>query len=116
MMSGPVRQGDDGRSEVVLGGRLTIETASEVAGTIRQALEGGGPVSLSFDEVSEVDLTIIQILCAACRMASARSQEFMLSGTVPPLINRLVDEAGGTRLTPCRHHAETMCIWFGGER
>ncbi|GAB4301834.1 MAG: hypothetical protein Fur0034_16040 [Desulfuromonadia bacterium] len=113
-MSLSVREHDDGTVELVAKGFLTIDTARETAETIRAAFDRGGRVTLAFDEVQDADLTIIQILCSACRTASLLSREFMVSGEISAAVKRVVEEVGGERRSPCRHNSGLPCVWFRG--
>lgn len=106
----------EGVVEVLARGSLTIGTARDLADAVRGAMEGSQRVSIRFEHVDDVDLTLVQILCAACRMAAERSMELVLEGDTPPLIRSLLQEAGGERVAPCRHNAGISCVWFGGTR
>jgi anti-anti-sigma regulatory factor len=51
---------------------LTIRSATELRAALLSALERGEPLKLDARKVNEVDVTGLQLLCAARRSAEAR--------------------------------------------
>ncbi|OGR32291.1 MAG: hypothetical protein A2091_06370 [Desulfuromonadales bacterium GWD2_61_12] len=66
--------------EVVLGGELTIRRVAGLKAELERALGAGEGVQLRLEEVAEVDLAFLQLLCAAQSQAVLRQQSFRITG------------------------------------
>jgi anti-anti-sigma regulatory factor len=102
------RTGSD--AVIVAGGRLTCSHAGQLHKELLEAFAGGGRVDLFLHDVREVDLTFLQLLCAAHRTAAAKGAVFTVGGldaTGPVL--RLIRAAGAELGVGCPEH----CLWTG---
>ncbi|MFZ5764407.1 MAG: STAS domain-containing protein [Thermodesulfobacteriota bacterium] len=97
------------------GPRLTIENAGEFAQRISAGLAAGQDVALSFAPDVELDITVLQILCSACKTAASQGRTIALRGQRPAALDALV-EACGARQETCKQHNDTICTWFGEEK
>lgn len=95
--------------QVTLGPELTVRGAPEIQQTLLAALADGGAVALDLGAVREVDLTGLQLLCAAHRWAAARGGDLRLSGAAPA-VAAAARRAGFTRSRGCR----PGCFWAEG--
>ncbi len=78
-----------------LEGRLTVERARALRGLMAKAVSSATPLQLSFGEVSEVDLSFLQLLIALGRAARSRGTEVSVGATgFPPAIGTALREAG----------------------
>jgi len=102
------RTGSD--AVIVAGGRLTCSHAGLLHQELLGAFAGGGRVDLFLNDVREVDLTFLQLLCAAHRTAAARGAVFTVGGldSAGPVL-RLIRAAGAERGVGCPEH----CLWAG---
>ena len=75
-------------------GKLTFPNAAVLRGKLAGALEEES-VEISFGEVEDVDISFLQLLCAALRTAEGTSREVTVAdGPVPPGVSELVVTAG----------------------
>ena len=82
------------RREVTLAGDLTLPRAGEIREQLLSALEGE-EVVLRFGGTGAVDLSFVQLLCAARRSASVRERRLTVAGDpVPRAVASLVRRAG----------------------
>jgi anti-anti-sigma regulatory factor len=65
-----------------LGASLTVERAASLKDELAAALAGQGGVRLSFSSVEEIDLSCLQVLCAALRSAKASGKDLHFTGTL----------------------------------
>ena len=73
------RAGESGRKiELVLDGPLTIEKASAIRTKLISTLSRGNEIVISIDADVPVDLSFLQLLCAAHRSASKLGKAFAL--------------------------------------
>jgi anti-anti-sigma regulatory factor len=106
---------EDGRSLVLkASGCLNIETASELHRMVLVALCESKDVLLDVHQVEEMDITTLQILCAACKTAALQKRSFSRCDDLPECLHKLVMESGVIRNGICKHNSDQFCIWFGG--
>jgi len=73
----------DDRCLVRLHDSVTVNCATELHGTLVEALASGKPVEIDFEGATEVDVSTIQLLDAAAKSAGG---SFTLSGVLPETI------------------------------
>lgn len=106
----------DGGITISSGKRLSIENAADFGRCVRTALATAQTVTLEFDPEVEVDISILQTLCSACKTAAAEHKTLTYQGSDPASLRQLIVTAGAERLGPCRHNNGNPCQWFGGKR
>ena len=99
-----------------LEGDLTIERAAELLEAFRQALAASDQVEMEFGEVGTVDLSCLQLLCAAHRTAVAQGKQFCFTGQRPHFLSEAGQKAGFIRKTKCQMNPDRQdCLWLGGK-
>lgn len=88
--------------EIVIssGDRLTIENINDLAHRIRVGLADASMVVIDFQPNVELDITALQLLCSACKTASAEGKQIAYRGPLPELLLELAPITG-TNNTPC---------------
>ena len=92
------------KSERVIssGDKLTVETVAAFARLIRKELsEASSTVVLEFPESVEMDITALQVLCSACKTASAEGKTIAYRGRLPELLQALAPVTGPKNSEPC---------------
>ena len=92
-----------------LRGALTIARAEELKRLLLVALSGTDDVLLDVEAVTEVDLTGLQLLCAAHRAALQAGRRVVLDYTRSPLLAETLLKAGYMRHAGCMAHEN--CLW-----
>ena len=77
----------DNRCLVRLPDAVTVNCATELHRTLVEALASAGPVEIDLENVTEVDVSAIQVLDAAARAARSDGKSFTASVTVPETIS-----------------------------
>ena len=106
---------ENGDIIITSGERLTIETAADFTRLTRDALKTSTTVAVAFEPGVEIDITGLQVLCAACRNAAASGKTFTLHGPVPGSLTDMAAACGAERHTVCKHNNNSSCLWFGGD-
>lgn len=65
-------------------GALTIEHTGTAYKELMDAFHKNQPIYLNISQVTEMDSSIIQLICSAFKEAHAQGKEFHLTGTVQP--------------------------------
>jgi len=97
-----------GTALVTVEGRLTASQAGRLHQALLKAFDRSRRVELALRDVSEADLSFLQLLCAAHRTAVARGAAYLLSGleAAGPVL-RLIRESGAERDAGCPGE----CLW-----
>lgn len=105
---------EGGEVLITSGGRLTIEETTEFAKLIRTGLAEAKGVAVRFASELEADITVLQVLCSACKTAAAEGKTFSCHGAIPKALVDLVAAAGAERHGVCKQNNDGLCSWFGG--
>lgn len=94
-------------------GVLTVQEVSGCRDQLQQAMAVADKVVLRLDEVEEIDIAFMQLLCAAYRTAAALDKEIEVSEPLSPNHLETVRVAGFFRHTGCSRECRGNCIWSG---
>lgn len=86
-------------STIRLEGAVDIALAGELREALLKALTHGGEVRIALCEATDLDVTAMQLLWAAQRMASASDVRFALEGKVQERVTAALTSAGLEKLT-----------------
>lgn len=112
-MTNDTKREDEG-GLVVLEGELTLTRAEELKGRFLRALAGAGTVTVRFGEVSDADLSFMQLLCSLCRSAARERKKVSFGNGLPRVLLEAATTAGFTRLKGCMQGDEQHCLWAAG--
>lgn len=107
---------ENGETVITSGDRLTIENAADFSRIIREALAVSHLVAIQFEPSVEIDITAVQILCAACKSASDNGRIFTYQGSRPQALADIITRCGAERCAVCKQNNDSTCIWFGGAK
>lgn len=105
---------DGSTATIILSGELNIEAAAELQRTLNEAFSESPLVSLDARQLEEVDVTILQTICSACKSAAAAKRRFVLEGELPTCMKALAGGIGAHMESPCRENNNEPCVFFGG--
>jgi anti-anti-sigma regulatory factor len=105
-----------GKSTVKLMGEWTIERAGELKGMLSEGLEGGECIVVDVEEIENVDLSCLQLLCAAHRASLREGKLLTLGGKRPDQFRKRVHEAGFSRALGCHKDPGKSCLWIEGSQ
>jgi anti-anti-sigma regulatory factor len=86
----------DDTADILARGSLTVENCEEIKRRLVEALDRSDHVTVSVAEDAEVDITFLQILCAADHFALKLNKSFALNGC-PKALSRVIEDAGYPR-------------------
>ena len=84
-----------------VGNRLTIDAIADCAQRIRTGLNEADEVLVAFEPGVEIDVTALQVFCAACKTAAAEGKHFAYSGPLPQSLRDLIAATGSERHEQC---------------
>jgi len=112
-MSGFTASQPGGAGVLVMGGSLTIENAGEIRRRLLNAFERSDRVVVSIAEDTQMDISFLQVLCAAHHTAAKTNKTFELDHALK-VFSCAVEDAGYLRLRGCIHDRDGTCLWAAG--
>lgn len=97
-------------------GSLTIERAAALKMLLMESLNWTDSLHLVCENVTEVDISFLQLLCSAHRTAVKEKKKLTLAGQCPEPLRLAVWEAGFIRQEGCVLDVQQTCIWKEGWR
>lgn len=95
-----------------LGGSLTVPYATQLKGLLMQGLGQAETIVIQFRDLVDVDLSIIQLLCAAHRMSVKLNKRLLFGGdNMPEIFIKAVDRSGFRRHIGCSFDMQENCVW-----
>jgi anti-anti-sigma regulatory factor len=96
---------------ITLEGELTLPHAEELKGVFIKALQDADEVSIDFKNVRDVDLSCLQLFCAAHRSAVRLKKHVTFSKKPPTALLEAAETAGFTHLKGCKLGSAISCLW-----
>jgi len=103
-----------GPRTVIVAGRMTIDRAAEIQQGLLAAFAGAEGVCLDVTQVTEVDLTGLQLICSSHRTSLRDRKSFLVNGCDSGVIRDAAQVAGFLRHVGCVQDMQKTCIWTGG--
>lgn len=104
-----------GPEDLTMCGSLTVVNAAEILKKIRDALEQTDRLVVTVGEDAGVDVSFLQILCAAHRTAAAQNKCFRLNAGKTPAFEDAARVAGYVRVRGCFRDRDGSCLWARGK-
>lgn len=101
---------------VVINGEMTIQNAEEIRNAMLKAFSDGERLILEMEKVTALDLTGLQLLCAAHRTSIVDKKHFSVNGIYSDAIKSVIMDAGFPRRNGCVGDIDKTCVWTGGEK
>jgi len=99
---------------ITSGDSLTIENVAEFSRIACEALDAAHVVTIEFKPDVAIDITGVQLLCSACKSASAVGKVFTYRGSQPHALANIITVSGAERNDACKYNNDSSCFWFGG--
>ena len=98
-------------TRVIFTGDLTIAHAQRLKDMLEVLLKEKERIVITLDEVSDIDIPAIQILCAAHKSSIRLDEEMVREGKLSEAVNHAVVIAGFQREKACTQAANGACLW-----
>lgn len=96
-----------------LQGDLTMVHAQDTRKTLLEAIDKVDALRLDLNGVDSVDVSFVQLLCAAHRECFLSGKKILLQGNPTESIEEALERAGYTRQLGCIADARKSCLWAG---
>lgn len=104
----------ENQTEMVLGGSLTLVHAAALRQHLLDALDLSAHLTLTLDQVEEMDIAFAQLLCATHFAAVQGGKQFTVTGDKQGAYAHMRAAAGLVREHSCGRTPNTSCLWMEG--
>ncbi len=92
-------------------GNVTLVEALETKKALLEAIEAVDRLHLDLQAIESVDVSFIQLLCAAHRECILSRKEIFVQGDAPATIEGFLERAGYSKQHGCFSGAQASCLW-----
>ena len=92
-------------------GNLTLEEALETKKALLEAIEEVDLLHVDLKGIESIDVSFIQLICAAHRECFLAKKEIYVQGDVPGSIEEFLEKAGYSKQHGCLSGAKASCLW-----
>lgn len=96
---------------VTLSGDLTLPYAPDIRTVLIKALVDADDISIAIENVDEVDMSCMQLLCSTHRSAVRLRKRLAFSSAPPQMFCDSLCAAGFRRTTGCKLDTDKSCLW-----
>ncbi|OGR27402.1 MAG: hypothetical protein A2X83_03275 [Desulfuromonadales bacterium GWD2_54_10] len=105
---------ESGEIIITSGDQLNVENAAVFLQHVREALQVSKSVTVEFEPEVEIDITGMQIICAACKSAAVNGKTFSYKNLQPQGLSDMIAACGAEHYAAnCKQINDSTCIWFG---
>lgn len=113
MLNHRIEEGE-GATTLHLSGDLTITHGEELRALLAVAVITFDRLVLRLGELNGLDLSALQVLCAAHRVASEQGRAVSLEGTGSEVFQGTLEKGGFLRHVGCLCDTAGTCFWMKG--
>ena len=99
------------RTVVSVRGTMTVSQAVELQEGLLQAFQEGKGVEIQLSEVTEVDITGLQLMCSSHRTSLLKQVPLTITGGDARIFFAVAEQAGMLRHTGCSQDLTGTCVW-----
>lgn len=103
-------------SELCWTGPATVEQVAVLRQELLESLLQSQSVTIDLSEATRLDLALLQLLCAAQRVAVPQGKAVRLQGERHQPIEAAIDRYGFRRQGPCCRDCGSQCLWINPSR
>ena len=94
---------------LIVNGELPISNAAAMQGGLIRSLESPEDLIIDLEEVSDVDLSFLQLLCSVHKTSRELNKHITMSGKCPQVFRDAVRKAGYLQQSGCRFNCDNIC-------
>lgn len=107
-------EGPDQTGTIMLKGELNIQYASRLKEMLSDSLARAERLRINVEQIEEIDLSCLQVLCSAHRTAIGLQRSIEVAGTWPEDFRSVVERAGYSAGRSCGSPENVSCLWKSG--
>ncbi len=95
---------------LTINGELTIQNAAALQGALIESLEGTEHLVLNFENVTEVDISCLQLLCSAHSTIIKLNRSFTINSSCPEAFKKAAVDSGYLQHETCATDCDKNCL------
>jgi ABC-type transporter Mla MlaB component len=111
MIKGRIEDSQHGKV-LILNGELCIQDADEFRTLLMESIGAADTITMNVASVTEIDLSCLQLLCAAHRTAIRQNKSLELDRQWPESCTQVIEHSGYARNIGCSHDKNGGCMWI----
>jgi anti-anti-sigma regulatory factor len=108
---GHAKQRSEDGGQLHLQGDLTVDRAVEIKQALIDAMGNASRLHIVLDHITAIDLSALQLICAAHRSAVAADKHLTMEGHRAEVIETMAKDAGFLRQQGCMMQLKHNCLW-----
>ena len=96
---------------LTVNGAMTLQQIDKMKAALMKLISGSEHVVVNLEDVTDIDMACLQLLCAAHRTSTALNKNFTITGNRPEIFKNMVNEAGFPRKMGCVMDNADSCLW-----
>ena len=100
-----------GKAYLKADGELTVNRAADFKDALVTSLEKANEIEINLNEVTDIDLSCLQIMCSAHLTAAKSGKSLFVKAPSVAVFLQAKENAGFTYSKPCRFASTGDCLW-----
>ena len=99
---------------LTINGELTIQNIAELRKVLIESLKDTEHLALNLENITEVDMSCLQLLCSAHKTTIKSDKHFTLHGSSSAILWEAVKDSGYQQIKGCELVTDNSCLWVKG--
>ena len=104
----------DDKKILSINGDLTIQNAAELQKILIECLEDTAHLTLNIENVTEIDMSCLQLLCSAHKTTLNTDKGLSIDGSPSAIFQEAVNVSGYQQFSGCELDKSNSCLWIDG--
>lgn len=105
----------DKKKILTIDGAVTIENVDKLKHVLQELVDSADTVVLDVKNVTEADLSCVQLLCSAHKTSIELKKSLALSGNCSEAFRKAVRDSGYAQHKGCKVDTNESCLWLKKE-
>jgi ABC-type transporter Mla MlaB component len=102
----------NGREVLTVSGALTVKHAKALKAAFLEAVRNATSVEVEVENIDDLDVTFVQLVCSAHRMAADLNKQMTITGLEQERFSQMLGRFGFFRHIGCHESARKSCLWL----
>ncbi len=111
MMNGRIEDSQNGKI-ITLDGELCIQNVNEFRTLLMESIGATDTITMNVASVTEIDLSCLQLLCAAHQTTIRQNKSLKLDRQWPESCALMIEKSGYSRHSGCSLDEGHSCMWI----
>ncbi len=104
----------DEKKILSINGELTIQNAADLKKILIESLEDTSHLTLNIENVTEIDMSCLQLLCSAHKTTINTDKGLSIHGSPSAIFQEALNVSGYQQFSGCELDKSDSCLWVDG--